>query len=84
MKITDRELIAEVDENIMMLPEYFDSAIIGLMMEEVVVYNEDKVIEILMEHDEMEWEDAVEHYSFNIRGSLGEGFPVYARVMKEE
>ena len=82
--MTKREQIAEVDAAILTLPDYFDDALVGLSLEEVVVYDEDKVIDILMQHDEMTWEDAVEHYAYNIRGSMGEGFPIYVRTFEEE
>ena len=59
----------------------FEEAIIGLdTSAEIfrVVYDIDKIIEILMERDEMTEEDALEHFSYNIQGSyVGEGTPIY-------
>ena len=46
-------------------------------MNACVVYYSDKVIETLMMEDGMSFEDASEHFSYNIQGSLGEGFPTY-------
>lgn len=60
------------------LPEQFDDCLAGIdHMNECVVYYSDKVIECLMEVDGMDFETASEHFSYNIQGSLGEGFPTY-------
>jgi hypothetical protein len=64
-----------------MFANEFDEAIIGLdTSAEIfrVVYDIDKIIEILMERDEMTEEDAQEHFSYNIQGSyVGKGTPIY-------
>jgi hypothetical protein len=64
-----------------MLATGFEEAIIGLdTSAEIfrVVYDIDKIIEILMERDEMTEEDALEHFSYNIQGSyVGKGTPIY-------
>jgi hypothetical protein len=63
--------------------EGFNSAIIGTAQRErsgppVLVYSFDKIIEILMENDEMDYDEAVEYYGYNIEGSyMGEQTPIF-------
>lgn len=40
----------------------------------------DKIIEKLIKEDGMTDIDALEHYTYNIEGSKGEGFPIYIRT----
>jgi hypothetical protein len=70
------------DELLFMDPEYFDEAIIGVATNAVgmvaVAYSEPKVIELLVKHDKMTPDDAMEHYQFNILGAyVGENTPVF-------
>lgn len=75
-----RDLIVEIDDEILMLPTEFDGAIIGVS-DDIVVYDEDKVVEVLIENDGMSFEDAAEFYAYNIKGSLGKGYPTYVSVL---
>jgi|DEB0MinimDraft_6_1074348.scaffolds.fasta_scaffold80836_2 hypothetical protein len=43
----------------------------------VAVYNENKCVEILMERDGMELEDAVEYFEFKIKGANQQGDAPY-------
>jgi len=77
-----RDAIAEDHPELMVLdPEYFDEAIIGLVQRinlDVVCYDKDKVIELLCVKEGMTYEDAIEHFEFNIIGSwVGETTPVF-------
>ena len=70
------------DDLLFMDPEYFDEAIIGVATSSVgmlaVAYSEPKIIELLIRHDQMTPDDAMEHYQFNILGSyMGENTPVF-------
>jgi len=72
----------DLPEHLLVLdPDYFDSAIIGVVSRinfEAVCYSTDKVVELLMEKDNMEYEEALEHFDFNIIGSwVGEHTPVF-------
>jgi hypothetical protein len=61
-----------------------DSAVIGVQVGEPMrlIYSVSKVIEILVTEDEMELEDALEHFEFNIRGSyVGEQTPIWCDDM---
>jgi hypothetical protein len=77
-----RQAIAEDYPDLMVLdPEYFDEAIIGLVQRiglDVICYDKDKVIELLCVKEGMTYEDAIEHFEFNIIGSwVGETTPVF-------
>ena len=45
--------------------------------EDRLVYDEDKVIDILITKENMSVSDAVEWYDYNIAGSKGDHFPIY-------
>lgn len=58
--------------------ENYNDAIMGYdPNEDRLVYNEDKVIDILITKENMSVADAVEWYDFNIAGSQGDHFPIY-------
>lgn len=62
----------------------FDDAVIGMARQfnkDLVVYDEDKCIKILMERDGMTDEEAIEFFEFNVVGAyVGEHTPVFVRV----
>jgi hypothetical protein len=62
----------------------FEDAIIGVGRQfntEIVIYDEDKCLSILMERDGMTEEEAIEFFEFNVVGAyVGGGTPVYVRV----
>ena len=64
----------------------FDDAIIGVvqrMGELAICYDEDKVIDILMERDGMTYEEAVEYFYFNVAGAwVGESTPFFLQKME--
>ena len=77
-----RERISEdYPDLLVMEPDYLDEAIIGVVRRiglEAVCYNTDKVIELLMEHDKMSYEDALEYFEYNMIGAwVGEHTPVF-------
>ena len=61
----------------------FDEAIMGVVERidlQVVCYNKTKILNILMK--EMNAEEALEYYEFNILGAyMGEATPVYLEMM---
>jgi hypothetical protein len=83
----DREELNEylTDENPNALfADGFDEAILGytqrMNQPPLVAYSVDKIIEILMERDEMTYEEAMEYFDFNIGGGwVGEGTPIWIR-----
>jgi hypothetical protein len=77
-----REEIAENYPDLLVMdPEYLDEAIIGVATRiglEAVCYDTEKVIELLMQHDGMSYEEAVEYMDFNMKGAwVGETTPVF-------
>jgi hypothetical protein len=67
----------------------FDEAIIGMAercsMEALLVYDIEKCIEILMERDGMNEEEAREYFSFNVLGAwVGEGTPLFLHRIPEK
>jgi hypothetical protein len=62
----------------------FDEAIIGIgrqFNKNLVIYDEDKCIQILMERDGMTDEEAIEFFEFNVVGAyVGEYTPIYVRL----
>ncbi|MCU7193059.1 hypothetical protein [Turicibacter sp. T129] len=74
----------ETDEdNIILLPD-LDDALIGIGerigIPPIAIYDSQKCVEILMERLNIEYEDAVEFFNFNISGAyLGEYTPIFIR-----
>lgn len=83
-----QELLGD-DECNAILYDGFDDAILGVAsrinLGPVVAYDYNKVIDIMVERDGMDYEDAVEHYHNNIIGGwLGEGTPIFIEREFEE
>ena len=76
-----REEIAEINPDAL-LCDGFDEAIIGIAdrinLNSVVAYSVEKIIEIMVERDNMTYEEALEYYEYNILGSwVGENTPIF-------
>ena len=76
-----RDLISEWNDEALMA-DGFDEAILGISqrvgMEDVVAYDRDKCISVLVDRDGMSSEDAVEYFEFNVAGAyMGENTPVF-------
>jgi hypothetical protein len=88
----DRKYIQENygdSELILLEPEYFDEAIMGVItlvnMPHAVCYNREKCIELLMEHEEMSEEDAVDYFEYNTSGFyVGKHTPVFLDLQTTE
>ena len=66
----------------MLKADGFDEAIMGVVQrfgqETVILYDTDKLIDILVHRDEMPYDDAVEFFEYNILGSwVGEETPAF-------
>ena len=77
-----RDQLAEINPDALVLdPEFFDGALVGFAERCgmcVAAYSKDKCIDLLVEHEEMELEEALEHFEYNILGSyVGENTPVF-------
>jgi len=83
----DQELLQELENNECLLADGFDDALIGITegMNPVSVYDVDKCIEVLMRDHEMNQEDAVEYFYFNVVSAyIGEKTPVFLRMFGDE
>lgn len=85
-EIKDR--IAEYNEEALLIDGY-DEAIIGIASRcgsnAVVAYDSDKIIQILIERDGMDEEEAVEFFEFNIAGAyVGENTPMLIQIFEDE
>ena len=85
-----RERVAEVDDNAL-LADGFDRCIIGITdswsgasRPTRVVYSVEKIIDQLMTEDGLSYEEADEHFEFNVAGSyVGEHTPVFVRALED-
>lgn len=69
----------------MLIADGLDAAIIGVGARcgqpDIVAYNVEKVLEILVARDGMTYEEALEFYEFNIAGAwVGDQTPLWVRV----
>tara|TARA_R110001592_G_scaffold42517_2_gene137987 strand:- start:1844 stop:2107 length:264 start_codon:yes stop_codon:yes gene_type:complete len=81
------ELWEELEANKCFLANGFNNAIVGISYgaEPKTVYSVHKIIEILIEEDGMEWEEAMEHFSYNIGGAyIGEKTPIFIYDLDEQ
>ena len=65
----------------------FDRAVIGITFgsEAKTVYSVRKIIDVLVNEEDMSVEDAIEHFEYNIAGSyMGEKTPIYVYDFDEE
>lgn len=78
-----RKAIAEINPEAMLLSEkYFDEEIVGIAdcqhYNHVVIYDIDKILNILQRENDMSQEGALEYFEYNISGSyVGENSPIF-------
>lgn len=83
MKVRDyiEEVASNNDSVVVMLSSEFDSAIIGIQNKDDftrAVYSETKMIQALMDQMDMDRDDALDFYGFNIENAyVGEGSPIF-------
>lgn len=70
----------------MMRAEGLDKAVVGIGQrcgfEDILVYDAQKIVDILVERDKMSREEAWEHFEFNISGAyVGPTTPIYLLPM---
>lgn len=66
----------------MLTADGFDEAIIGSIIsfgrKKIILYSTQKILDIMVERDDMTQEEALEFFDFNIIGSYnGEGMPAF-------
>jgi hypothetical protein len=79
--MTKKDIIDSFEEEELLFVDGFDSAIIGIdTVTYRVVYNKEIMIEVLIAEG-MSYEDALEHFSYNIEGAyVGEKTPIYCQT----
>jgi hypothetical protein len=79
--MTKKEIIDFFEDEELMFVDGFDDAIIGIdTVSYRVVYNKEIMIEVLIAEG-MSYEDALEHFSYNIEGAyVGEKTPIYCQT----
>ena len=75
-------------ESTALYPTDLLDAVIGVVeyfgKEPVVLVDRDKALEIFQNRDGMTYEEAVEHFEYNVAGSfMGEQTPAYATLIKD-
>ena len=73
----------------MLVADGYDEAVLGVARRcsqpDLIAYDVEKIIEILMTRDDMTYEDAVEFFDFNIAGAwVGEETPIFINKMTIE
>ena len=76
-------IIEHYQEETFLKADGFDDAVIGVEEHSLrLIYSVGKCIEILITKEEMELEDALEHFSYNVSGSyVGEKTPIWSHDM---
>ena len=78
-----REILADINPDAVVLePEYMDNAIVGIAISDtpVLVYDTDKIVDLLMLHEGFSLHDAVEWNDYNILGLRGDNFPIHIKT----
>jgi len=81
------QLLEEINPEAL-LADGFEDAYIGVCevfnRPPLAAYDRDKCIEILMERDEMDRDEAEEYFNFNVAGAwVGENTPVYISLSEK-
>lgn len=79
--MTKQDIIDTYEDEELLFVDGFDAAIIGIdTVSYRVVYNKEIMIEVLIAEG-MSYEDALEHFSYNIEGAhVGEKTPIYCQT----
>lgn len=82
------EIMQLLEEEESLTADGFDECIIGAGSRcgqpTLAVYSVQKIIETLVERDGMTYEDAVEHFNFNIVGAwVGPKTPIFVEMIEE-
>jgi hypothetical protein len=79
--MTRKDIVDSFEDEELLFVDGFDAAIIGVdTVTYRVVYNMEIMIEVLIAEG-MSYEDALEHFSYNIEGAyVGEKTPIYCQT----
>lgn len=71
-------ILEQYEDEDLLIADGFDDAIIGIATEPRLIYSVTKCLEILMKNDEMDYTDALEHFTFNVSGGwVGDKTPIW-------
>lgn len=74
-------ILEQYEDEDLLIADGFDDAIIGIatdFTEPRLIYSVTKCLEILMKNDEMDYTDALEHFTFNVSGGwVGDKTPIW-------
>lgn len=72
------QIIEQFDDEELLIANGFDEAVVGIVPKTMqLVYDTDKIIEILMNRDGMSEEEAFDYFYYNIEGAyVGEKTPI--------
>lgn len=74
-----------VEDTLLLTEEEYDLAIIGISQEQRVIYSVEKIIEIIMVWQNISYEEAYEHFEFNIEGAhMGAFTPIFCHTIGDE
>lgn len=62
----------------------YDTALVGVTINNEAVYDYDKMIEYLVQHDGMNYEEAADFISYNSSFSYGNGYPIIMYSLEDE
>lgn len=75
------EIIEQYQDEELLIADGFDDAVIGIatdFTEPRLIYSVSKCIQILTKDGEMDYSDAMEHFTFNVSGGwVGEKTPIW-------
>ena len=79
-----QQITEDFPEETFLYPTGYEDCVVGLeYSNNILVMDANKIIDKLINEDEMTEIDAIEHFEYNIAGSKGEGFPIYIYIPTE-
>ena len=86
--MTARQLLDEMADELeadIVVADGFDDALIGttdILHRTHAVYDRDQCIQVLIDRDGMEPEEATEFFEYNVAGAYIEGGPIFIQLLK--
>ncbi len=79
-----QQITEDFPEETFLYPTGYEDCVVGLeYSNNILVMDANKIIDKLINEDEMTEIEAIEHFEYNIAGSKGEGFPIYIYIPTE-
>lgn len=74
------QILENYEDEEILIADGFDKAVIGIATDFTdprLIYSVSKCLDILMEQDEMSYEDAMEYFTYNVSGGYIENGPIW-------